>query len=216
MLQLRPRGSSDPFYAPHRDMAYVSHHLVARAMRQLDQLNWGELKRFFDLYGVTEADLGVGAQVLADFFNNCTNEQDDTQAHAVLERVGFFKLPFPVQVGLMYVLGQQYACAFFVCIREVTHLGEKPPVDMATLVAAADAAAGYMNLPRWRRWLKRTWHGARAWLLAKLGGPGEPEPKLPPGTRATPAALHTAAIPQGAVNEPLPEALPKPGIRPEV
>lgn len=217
MLQMRHRGTDDPFYAPHRDISYVTHHLAVRAVGQLDQINWGQLRGFFEANGVTEEQLGEGAKVLAAFLNHCTDEVADTMPHQVLERVGFTTLPFPVQVALVYALGQQFMGAFFVCVREVTHKDEAPPLDMQAIVDAADASATYLNMPRWRRWLAHRTHRVREWLLTRLGANNKSRIKLPKGPKSSDVAIPDGAVPppNATLVSELPDNLPRPGVRPE-
>lgn len=215
MMQLRPRGSDDPFYSPERDLAYVTPHLVAAAMRQLDMVNWGYLKDYFKLYNLTESDLGEAARVVAAYINGCTEDASDTKPAQVLERVGFFALPHPAQVAVMYVIGQQYMAAFFVCIRHVTHLGEAPPADLHVVVEAADLAATYMNLPPWRRRIRRAVEGARRRLLRLLGHePSRVSLPKGPGTNSYAADRAETVAQHSQYAGELPEHLPLPGEKP--
>lgn len=219
MLQARPKGTNDPFYGPHRDVAYMFPHLALAAMKGLDTGNWQPwYDTWLKLHGITEEQLGEGARRLALFCNSCTEEVDDQSAEHVLERVGFFDLPDPVQFVIQAKLGQLLLGAFFMSIREVTHLGEAPPMDLKAIVDGSERAAYYMSMGPLRRSIVRRWHGFKQWVVNKLTNSQPDEgPKLPRGPMPL---AHQGYTPDSSpimdtAPPTLPPRLPLPGVSPE-
>jgi len=216
MLQLRPKGTNDPFYAPHRDIAYLAPHLCLAAMRGLDKGAWEPwYKEYLDHHGVTEEELGKGAEVLADYLNACSRTPEDNVAQQVFERVGFLDLPKPVQFVIMAKVGQMALAGFFVGIREVTHLGEEPPMDIRELATTAADTAYYLSMPRWYRWIVRSWHDTKLWLVSKLIHMNSKSSGLPSGPSqmpVIPAVSGAGTDPVQAGEQALPDKLPRPGI----
>jgi hypothetical protein len=224
MLQARPKGTNDPFYAPHRDVAYLFPHLCAAAMRGLDAGNWEPwYKEWLDYHGLKEADLGDGAVKLALFTTQAAAEAEHQTVQHVLEHVGYFDLPKPVQFVISAKLGQMLMGAYFRSIREVTHADEAPPMDVKAVLDAGVETARYMSMGRFRRTLVRKLDKARRKLVSWLTGKKEPDPQLPKG----PMPLGGQHLPEGGPSaqtntdpgkweEPaLPDNLPKPGNNPE-
>lgn len=220
MLQARPKGTNDPFYAPHRDVAYLFPHLAFAAMKGLDAGNWQPwYKEYLYFHGVTEEMLGEGARVLALFCNSCTDDVQDTAAEHVLERSGFFNLPRPVQFVIQAKLGQFLLGAYFMSIREVTHQGEAPPLDMVSIVKGAERAAYYMSMNPFRRGAARCWSGFKRWVVNKLSGKEEEGLRLPKGPmplahQGLPAAAAAPVIDTAPPS--LPAHLPPPGVDPKL
>jgi hypothetical protein len=217
MLQARPKGTNDPFYAPHRDVAYMFPHLALAAMRGLDAGNWLPwYKEYLNHHGVTEDMLGEGARALALFCNGCTDEVEDTAAEHVLERSGFFALPKPVQFVIQAKLGQLLLGAYFMSIREVTHQGEAPPLDMLSIVKGAERAAYYMSMGPVRRSFSRGWDGLKRWVVNKLNGKEQDGLRLPKGPMPLAHQGLPAAAPLVIDTAPpnLPANLPLPGVAP--
>jgi hypothetical protein len=223
MLQARPKGTNDPFYAPHRDVAYLFPHLCAAAMRGLDAGNWEPwYKDWLDHHGLTEDDLGDGAAKLARFTNCAAAFAEHQMAPQVLEYVGYFDLPKPVQFVIYAKLGQMLMGAYFRGIREVTHEGEAPPLDLKGIVDASTETANYMSMGRFRRGIARKLDKAKRKLVSWLTGKKDPGPQLPKGPMPLPGQQELTppvAIPvdqDEKWEEPtLPDELPKPGERPE-
>lgn len=219
MLQIRPKGTNDPFYGPHRDLAYLFPHIAYAAMQGLDAGAWQPwYKEWLNHNGVTEEQLGEGARVLALFCKCCTAKIDEHSAEDVLERVGFFDLPRPVQFVIQAKLGQIMLGAFFASIREVTYLGEQPPIDLKAITDAGKRAAHYMSMGRVRRSMTRRWHSFKRWMAGKLGNKADnDEPKLPKGPPPTYQGSATATVGTEVTEEQpkLPERLPLPGASPD-
>jgi len=188
-------------------------------MRGLDRGAWEPwYKDYLDHFGVSEDELGRGAEVLAEYLNAASRQVEENRPEDTLERVGFFDLPAPVQFVIQAKLGQMLLAAYFQGIREVTHLNEEPPLDIRRIVKQAEETAYYMSMHRALRWFVRKWRGFRHWLASKLVKlPAEPD-ELPRGPNAyVPPALPSTMeqVPVISTEEaPLPTQLPRPGVNP--
>jgi hypothetical protein len=152
-----------------------------------------------------------------------TAEAEHQTVQHVLEHVGYFDLPKPVQFVISAKLGQMLMGAYFRSIREVTHADEAPPMDVKAVLDAGVETAHYMSMGRFRRALVRKLDKARRKLVSWLTGKKEPDPQLPKG----PMPLGGQHLPEGGPSAqtntdpgkweepPLPDNLPKPGNNPE-
>lgn len=127
-MSFRPKsGASAPYYAPHRDVAYIYRSICAHAFKGLEEANWE------DWYGdylrnakITEEELGEGCRLLAEAHNHFTGDASIETANQALERVGFYDLPYPVIITIFARLGMVLVGTFFMGLRDVTMAGADP------------------------------------------------------------------------------------------
>lgn len=125
MLQFRPRGSisNDPYYAPHRDLAYVGPGLVTIATKAAIECAEKEpwYNALLNYFGVSKAALEQYAPTLAQLFTMLDRDIKDA-----LKQSGFSSLPPAVQAGFYIKLGQTLLAAIHCGLRDITTPGDTP------------------------------------------------------------------------------------------
>ena len=145
MLQIRRRGSADPFYAPQRDLAYVFPAAMREAARGLDEEYWpqdvAELCRQTATQEAHVAEalgaLGKAVQAFVEFTTETPEE--------ALEQAGWYQQPALPRLLVAARVGEVLLGGFFHALRDITPQGREAP----NLQEVADAIAASRIL--WRR-----------------------------------------------------------------
>lgn len=150
-LQMRPRtgapGVDSQVYAPHRDLAHNFASLATAAVNGLrpEAVDpW--LQSQITAMGVTGDDLG---KALVAFTRAVVafSDPDCATPHAALTATGFFETSEAAQFVISAKFGQVMYGAVFSAVRDVTHVGERPPMqaNIDKMVQEAEATAALLG-----------------------------------------------------------------------
>jgi hypothetical protein len=149
-LQLRPRTGvpavDSQVYAPHRDLAHNFASLATAAVNGLrPETTDPWLKSQITALGVTGDDLG---KALVAFTRAVVafSDPDCESPHAALTAAGFFETAEAAQFVISAKFGQVMYGAVFSAVRDVTHVGERPPMqaNIDKMVQEAEATAALL------------------------------------------------------------------------
>jgi hypothetical protein len=161
-MQVRPRGTNLPPYAPNRDLINIFRHACSLAFHGLGDANWRAwMGSYLDHHQVTDEQLGRAAQALCEFFQRCC-QMDDKLAGDSLKKSGFLDAPTPVQLVVMAAIGDAMTGLFWACIRDAQPANHVPAGALELSLAAADL----VRRSQWRRSNPPTVLG-RAWIWLK-------------------------------------------------
>lgn len=121
----RPRGSSGPLYAPHRDLAHITPTLIQHAISGLDKENRSpELQAELVARGISDEDILLAAGMFADSQKLFIYDPDVGSPHAAFAKTGFCNIPAALQNLIFALVGQVVTGAWMHAVRDVTMRGE--------------------------------------------------------------------------------------------
>lgn len=138
-LQLRPKDSNGPMYAPHRDLAYIYAPAMTEALRALDEANWTpEMSALLASLGVTELMIGQATESLMKAHQVLVNVDGVMSSHDALQLAGWYEHPASVRNVIYARLGEVILGGFFVSLRDTSKYAEESSQSrqIADLVAS--------------------------------------------------------------------------------
>lgn len=155
--QYRQKDGSDPrFYSPDRDIAYIGHQMIERALGVLDPEAYpGYLSHLCSTLRVQPSDFIVMTEALIAYMQLMPHPDQAHNAAVAWEKSGLGRLerdnPAPLAM-FCTVLGMRILPSIFNALRSVTPL-EDPAwePEVQKLVDTANDAVYCQLLPRWLR-----------------------------------------------------------------
>lgn len=124
------KDAPGPHYHPERDFAYITPTFMRQAIENMSAPPNPEYEDWKKASGVTEAEIVLAAEALADAQNDFVNAADPVSSlHQALHRRKFFDLPLPVRLYMLAMIGEVMVGAWFKAVREVTQVGEESPAQ---------------------------------------------------------------------------------------
>ena len=123
-LSLRPKGSSDPFYNPGRDLAYCYPKAVEEVAKRFNEHRWPELEAL-------AADAGVTFDQLCDAmdayiaFLNIAHERPEEKIGECMVRSKWLAQPKAAQIAIVAMLGTVVTGQLFYAIRDTSSPDEQ-------------------------------------------------------------------------------------------
>lgn len=170
--QFRPNDSVDKrFYAPDRDIAYVGHRLLGRAVTLFDdELLTPCLREFIRASRLSEEQLCQAAIASANFINCVPRADVDSYSDALTES-GLNNLPIAAYLALLLALGEVMLPVIFNAMRDVTPLSD-PEISTSVddLIRSAILEAEIAAIPLWKKLLGWFVPSSRrnAWLRKRV------------------------------------------------
>jgi hypothetical protein len=129
-IGFRPKDSAGPTYHPERDFAYITPTLMRQAVENMSAPPNPEFEEWKKANNVTEAEIILAAEALADAQNDFVNSADPVSSlHQALHRRKYFDLPLPVRLFLQAMIGEVMIGAWFKAVREVSQVGQESPAQ---------------------------------------------------------------------------------------
>lgn len=123
-------GSAGPLYHPERDFAYITPTLMRQAIDNMSEPVNPEIETWKEQQGITEADVILAAEALADAQKDFVSLADPVSSlHQALHRRKYFSLPVSVRLLLQAMVGEVMIGAWFLAVREVSIKGEESPAQ---------------------------------------------------------------------------------------
>jgi hypothetical protein len=133
-------------YNPERDIAHISRTLMYAAISHLEQNRWSpELAELFAQHDISPLVIGELVHSFADAQNRYVGVGAVATPGEALMETGFFAKPFVARQALMAAIGEVLVGAYFRAVRDVTHIGELPPREIADFVAAGRSVARQLS-----------------------------------------------------------------------
>jgi len=167
MLSLRHQGSTDPFYAPARDVAYLYPAACQVVAAMLEDGRDAAIRQWCEQCGVTVDDLGKAMGAYCRFLNLAHQRPEET-IEGALERAGWFKESRAAQFAILYYVGTAMSATFFEGVRDVVRLGGSPLDSVQHLMWAAKRVLLYSRMSRWQRFCYRWFGPWRRFLWRKF------------------------------------------------
>lgn len=166
VLQLHRRGSSDPLYAPARDVVYLFPNIINKANALLEDACDPNVQALLDQHQITLDDLGEVAGAFCRFMNGA-HENPEESVEDVLRRCGWFETKPVARVAYMYHIGTCTGATFFRGIRDVVSLGERTLASIEQIQWTVKRVILLARMGRWQRWFYRWWAPYRRKLWRK-------------------------------------------------
>lgn len=129
-IGFRPKDSSGPAYHPERDFAYITPTLMRQAIENMSAPPNREFEAWKKASNVSEAEIVLAAEALADAQNDFVNAADPVSSlQQALHRRKYFDLPLPVRLFLQAMIGEVMIGAWFKAVREVSQVGQESPAQ---------------------------------------------------------------------------------------
>ena len=162
-MQMRVNASDPRLYSPDRDVAHNFHVVIQHVAKRLEDSHWAELGDYLKINHITSDQMGEGIKAYILFVMTAVQDKHETPQDA-LTRVGWFRVPAPVQIAVMAYLGTVMTGMYFVGVREATLGAQGPCSDVSALATAADNIGRLLSQPKWKRIL----HSVRKATLEKI------------------------------------------------
>ena len=154
-IQLRARGSTDPMYAPARDVAYLFTGVIKTVNMLLEDKEDPVLTPLLKAHGITLDDLGEAAGAYCRFMNSAHQDPDAT-VEVALEKAGWFQVKPLARLAYMYYVGTCMTATFFRGVREVCDADQaKPMNNIAQNLWTVKRVAIYARMTPWQRFVYR-------------------------------------------------------------
>jgi hypothetical protein len=129
-IGFKMKDAPGPHYHPERDFAYITPTLMKQAIENMSAPPDSEYEEWKKANNVTEAEIVLAAEALADAQTDFVNAADPVTSLAqALARRKFFDLPLPVRLYMLAMIGEVMVGAWFKAVREVTQVGEESPAQ---------------------------------------------------------------------------------------
>lgn len=129
-IGFKPKDSAGPVYHPERDFAYITPTLMRQAIENMSAPPNPEFEEWKKANNITEAEIVLAAEALADAQNDFVNAADPVSSlQQALYRRKYFDLPLPVRLFLQAMVGEVMLGAWFKGVREVSQVGQESPAQ---------------------------------------------------------------------------------------
>lgn len=128
-MNIRPKGSNMPQYAPQRDLAYLFAPAMTEALLAFQETHWTpEYEQLCQQLGINRRDLVEGVATLARCHETWVNTPGIETANDALKAGGWYDLPVGVRYLIYGRFGEVMLGGCFIATRDITQQNDPPDI----------------------------------------------------------------------------------------